>query len=268
MTGSRHSATAGEHLADRTLPIDQQTVSAPRFFVANAALVEGGETHLPAAVAHHATRVLRLATGAPITLFNGRGGEYAAHILHVDRNGVRAGVESFRDVERENPAKVTLAMSLIATDAMDFAVRKAVELGAARIEPLAASRSQGGAHGDRSARRIAHWRQIAQAACEQCGRNRIPEVADIVALELWLAGTGPADAMLVPQATQSLAQRIALSVPRAIVVGPEGGFTDAELALAQRREISAVHIGRRVLRAETAAIAALAIVGAVSGDAR
>jgi 16S rRNA (uracil1498-N3)-methyltransferase len=243
-------------------------MNAPRFFVTDTALAVGTEAQLPPAAAHHATRVLRLAIGDPITLFDGRGGEYPARLLHIDQRGARVGIEGFSAVEREAGIAVTLAMSVIATDSMDIAVRKAVELGAARIEPVAAARSQGSARGERSSRRVEHWRQIAQAACEQCGRNRIPPVADIVALETWLEGAGAADAMLAPAATEALVQRVAASVPRAIVVGPEGGFTDPELALAQRRGVTLVHMGARVLRAETAAIAALAIVNAVAGDAR
>lgn len=234
------------------------------------ALAEGAEGELPAAAAHHATRVLRLAGGDAITLFDGRGGEYAARILQIGKRGARVAIERFRDVEREAGVAVTLAMSVIATDAMDVAVRKAVELGAARIEPVAAGRSQGSAQGERSVRRVEHWRQIARAACEQCGRNRVPPVADVLPLEQWLAGAGASDLILAPGAALSLAQRLGAPAPtlRAIIVGPEGGFTDAELALSQRQGVTPVHMGTRVLRAETAAIAALATVGAIAGDAR
>jgi len=243
-------------------------VSAPRFFVGGMALAPDIEAELPEAAAHHATRVLRLAAGDAITLFDGLGGEYAARILQIDRRGARVGIERHSDIEREAGHAVTLAMSVIATDPMDIAVRKAVELGVERIEPVAAARSQGSAGGERSSRRVEHWRQIAQAACEQCGRNRLPEVTGIVSLESWLAAAGPADVILAPGAAKSLAQQAAASPPRAIVIGPEGGLTDAELAHAQRRGMTAVHVGTRVLRAETAAIAALAIVNAVAGDAR
>lgn len=243
-------------------------MSAPRFFVEGMVLAEGVEAELPRSAAHHATRVLRLTDGDAITLFDGLGGEYEARLTHVDKRGARVGIGRFHDVEREAGVSVTLAMSVIATDPMDVAIRKAVELGVARIEPVAAARSQGSAGGDRLARRVEHWRQIAQAACEQCGRNRIVPVANVVSLDEWLDAAGPDDVMLAPQAPQSLAQRAAVSVPRAIVVGPEGGFTDGELAHAQRRGVALVRMGARVLRAETAAIAALAIVGALTGDAR
>lgn len=243
-------------------------MSAPRFFVDGLALAEATEADLPETAAHHATRVLRLGTGDAITLFDGRGGEYAARLLRIDKRGARVAVDAFRAVEREAGVELTLVMSVIATDPMDVAVRKAVELGVARIEPVAAARSQGGAQGDRSARRVEHWRQVAQAACEQCGRNLIPAVAPIVTLEARLDAADASDVILAPSAMLSLAQRAASAVPHAIIVGPEGGFTDAELARAARRGVTAVHMGARTLRAETAAIAALATVVAIAGDAR
>ncbi len=242
--------------------------NAPRFFVSGVPLAEGIEIALPDAAAHHATRVLRLATHDAITLFDGNGGEYAARLARIDKRAAHAVVGPWRDVEREAGADLTLAMCIVATDAMDIAVRKAVELGAARVEPLAAARSQGGAGGERGARRTLHWRQIAQAACEQCGRNRIPVVADTVALDAWLDSADSGVAMLAPGSARSLAAHAAHAPLRAIVVGPEGGFTAAEHALAVRRGVTLVHIGTRVLRAETAAIAALAIAGAAMGDAR
>ncbi|HEY5365520.1 MAG TPA: 16S rRNA (uracil(1498)-N(3))-methyltransferase [Casimicrobiaceae bacterium] len=243
-------------------------MNAPRFFFPHAGLAAGIEVELPQPAAHHALRVLRLAIGDALTLFDGCGGEYAARLVHADKRGARAAIERHDDVERETGAGVTLAMSVIATDPMDIAVRKAVELGVARIEPVAAARSQGSAGGERAARRVEHWRQIAQAACEQCGRNTIPSVAGIVALEAWLAGADAGVALLAPGATRSLAALAAKRAPRAIVVGPEGGFTETESKLAAHHGVAFVHMGARVMRAETAAIAALAIVNAMAGDAR
>ncbi|MEO6928057.1 MAG: 16S rRNA (uracil(1498)-N(3))-methyltransferase [Casimicrobiaceae bacterium] len=242
--------------------------SAPRFCVAQIGLAEGAEVALPDAAAHHAARVLRLAVGDAVTLFDGRGGEYAALLLQVDKRGVRARIDHFDPVERETPHAPILAMSVIATDTMDIALRKAVELGVASIEPVAAARSQGSAGGERAIRRVAHWRQIAQAACEQCGRNRIPPVADIVGLDAWLANVADGAVMLLPAAPRSLAALASERAPRALLVGPEGGFTAGEQQLGECRGVAIAHIGPRVLRAETAAIAALAIVAAVGGDLR
>jgi 16S rRNA (uracil1498-N3)-methyltransferase len=165
---------------------------------------------------------------------------------------------------------VTLAQSIIAADMMDLVVRKAVELGVAAIQPLQSARSQN-ASGDRVARRLAHWQRIAIAACEQCGRNRIPGIAPVVPFAQWLAAAGDTSrpiAILDAAAERSLASLAANGAPRAIVVGPEGGFDTAELTLARAAEATPVHMGARVLRAETAAVAALATINATAGDAR
>ncbi|HEY7903095.1 MAG TPA: 16S rRNA (uracil(1498)-N(3))-methyltransferase [Casimicrobiaceae bacterium] len=241
--------------------------SAPRFHVAAIELRAGSDIALPDAVAHHATRVLRLGAGDALTLFDGHGGEYAARLSQVDRRGARAAIERFVAIEREAPVVVTLAPSVLAADAMDVALRKAVELGVARIEPVVATRSQGGAHGAQAQRRIAHWRQVVTGACEQCGRNRVPPLADAVPLDIWLAGAGAADIVLVPGAPHTLLQRVADTPARAIVVGPEGGFTEDELAIARHHGLRAAALGAAVLRADTAAIAALAVVQALAGAA-
>jgi 16S rRNA (uracil1498-N3)-methyltransferase len=238
---------------------------APRFFVEDGVPPANSELELAAPAAHHATRVLRLATGAALTLFDGRGGEHGATIVAADRRGVRVRIDRFVAVEREASQAVTLAMAVIATDAMDAALRKAVEVGVARIEPVMAARSQGGIGGERAARRAAHWRHIAIAACEQCGRNRVPAVADAEPLTAWLARAGEADVMLAPDAGEALAAFVKRAPPRAIVVGPEGGFTGAEIDLARRRGLRLASLGPSILRADTAAVAALAIALAARG---
>lgn len=240
-------------------------MSAPRFFVEGMTLADGEQAELPEAAAHHAARVLRLAAGDAITLFDGSGGEHTATIVRIDKRCVHVEIGRFAAIEREANAAVTLVMSVIATDTMDIAVRRAVELGVARIEPVLAARSQASARGERAARRVAHWRQIVQAACEQCGRNRVPAVAEIVPIAERIAAAGAQDVMLVPGARVALARRVNDSAPDALIVGPEGGFTDAELSLAERQHVSQAHLGPRMLRAETAAIAALAIVTALAG---
>ena len=244
-------------------------MSAPRFHVPGLAVDIGAETALPEAVAHHATRVLRLSAGAALTLFTGNGGEYAATLVRVDKRGAAARIERFDSIERESPLALTLVMAVIATDPMDVAVRKAVELGAAAIAPVVAARSQGGARGDKADKRLAHWRQIAVAACEQCGRNRIPVVAPALTLAEWLERRGPAEGdavMLVPDAAQSLSTLARTFRPRAVLVGPEGGFTDDEVATALARGVMAAHLGPRVMRAETAALAALVMLNSAKGD--
>ena len=231
----------------------------------------GSSFELPEAAANHALRVLRLGKGDAVALFDGTGGEHRATIVLAGRHAATVRLLGFDPVEREAPVPVTLVMSLIAADPMDFALRKAVELGVHAVLPVIAARSQGRLTGDRAVRRVAHWRAIAVAACEQCGRNRVPPVEAPVQLATWLAefdgGPGTA-AVLAPGAERSLASLAASAPPKFLLVGPEGGFTDDEEALAERLGVVPVHLGGRVLRAETAALAALATVNAIAGDAR
>jgi 16S rRNA (uracil1498-N3)-methyltransferase len=149
---------------------------------------------------------------------------------------------------------------------MDMIVRRAVELGAAAIVPVVAARSQRIPE-DRAARRTAHWRQIAIAACEQCGRNRIPPIADLQPLAQWLdtpTAFGRDVVMLVPQASDAFAALVRVAVPRAVLIGPEGGFIAEEVELAVRLGVRCAQLGPRVLRAETAALAALATIDAAA----
>jgi 16S rRNA (uracil1498-N3)-methyltransferase len=243
----------------------------PRLYVGDApdAPLPGSDYKLPEAPARHVGHALRMRAGDVVALFTGSGGEYAATIRDIDRRGVTLRIDCHDPVERESPWAVTLAQSIIAADMMDFVVRKAVELGVAAIQPLQSARSQN-ASDERIARRLAHWQRIAIAACEQCGRNRIPEIAPVVPFAQWLAaavGASRPIAILDAAAERSLASLGANGAPRAIVVGPEGGFDAAELALARAARAAPVHLGARVLRAETAAVAALATINAIAGDA-
>ena len=241
----------------------------PRIFVGDApsAPAPGADYPLSEAAARHVGHALRMRVGDRLALFTGRGGEYAATIARIERRAVTLRVEAHDAVERETPAPVTLVQAVIAADMMDLIVRKAVELGAAAIAPVLAARSQH-VPAERIARRLAHWRQIAIAACEQCGRNRVPDVHAVTTLSAWIAGTAEPVAVLDASAGRSLAEFALTAAPRAIAVGPEGGFAPEELRLAVDRGATLVHLGRRVLRAETAALAALATVDAVAGDAR
>lgn len=242
-----------------------------RIFVGDdvLALVPGADYALPAPASRHVAQALRMCVADALALFTGTGGEYASTIARIDRHGVVVRVERHDPVERENSIAVTLVQSLIAADTMDWVVRKTVELGVAAIAPVQSARSQGIAP-DRAARRVAHWRQIAIAACEQCGRNRVPSIAPVVPFDEWVeSDDASADtAILDADASRSLAAQATAAPPRNIAIGPEGGFTREELLRARTRGAVAVHLGRRVLRAETAAIAALATLGAIAGDAK
>jgi 16S rRNA (uracil1498-N3)-methyltransferase len=226
---------------------------------------------LPDKPAHHARDVLRLAIGDEVTLLNGLGGEYRARLSAVNKRGVGAEVLEFRQREAEAPYPVTIAQSLAGGDKMDWVVEKSVELGAAAIVPLAASRSVLRLNPERAAKRLEHWRAIAQAACEQCGRNRIPEIAPVSPIDHWLAGMRGKDGlklMLSPvHATQfSSLPPPTTGTPVTLLIGPEAGLSDIEEALAQSAGFQPILLGPRVMRTETAALAALAAIHARWGD--
>lgn len=239
----------------------------PRFFV-DSPLAAPALFDLPDDVAHHALRVLRLADGDPITLFNGLGGEYAAR-LAVGGKRASARIETFDPVERESPLAVTLIQAWVATEKLDWIVEKAVELGAASIVLAPAERSVTRLSGERRARRLEHLLQLARAACAQCGRNRVPTLAagDSLAAALALAGEAPLLALL-PQAARPFSATVAELRSVRLAVGPEGGFSDTEVVQLSAAGAHAVRLGPRVLRTETAGLAALAALAALRGDFR
>jgi 16S rRNA (uracil1498-N3)-methyltransferase len=245
-------------------------MTAPRFFVRldlDPAMA-GRIVALPEVVAHHAVRVVRLAPGDALTLFDGAGGEYAATLAAVDKRGATVRIAAFDPVERESPLSVTLAQAIAANDAMDYAVRKAVELGVTAIQPVVTARSAPLPSGERGDRRLAHWRQIAIAACEQCGRNRVPKVAAPEPLSAWVMDWQGSGLVLTADAATSLAAVAQPAGPIALLVGPEGGLSERDVAAARARSFVPVRLGTRVLRTETAGVAALSVLQARWGDLR
>jgi 16S rRNA (uracil1498-N3)-methyltransferase len=235
---------------------------APRFFV-DLPLAPGARLPLPHAVAHHAFRVLRLAEGDVVTLFNGHGGEFDAVLGSVQHGD--ALLREHRAVERESPRDLTLVQALVATEKLDWIVEKATELGVARVLLLPAERSVVRLAGERLERRLTHLRGVARAACEQCGRNRVPRV-DAVSSLAQAASVAPSAGqrlILAPDATQGGWEQAHAFV---FAIGPEGGFTPAELSAAQAAGYALTGLGPRVLRTETAGLAALAAVQALHGD--
>jgi len=224
---------------------------------------------LPDAASRHASRVLRLAAGDPIVLFNGEGGEHEARIESAGRDKVLARILARRDPARESPLQVTLAQALCSAEKMDLIVQKAVELGAARIQPLVSARSVARLSGERADRRLGHWRGVAIAACEQCGRNRVPEVLEIAEFSRWLGSSpllGGSGLLLSPAAERSLSQLEVSAAAVTVLIGPEGGLTPEEEAAAGVAGFQPVRLGPRVLRTETAGLAALAALAALAGD--
>lgn len=223
---------------------------------------------LPEALAHHAVRVLRLRHGAPIILFNGEGGQYTAE-LEVQGREAWARLGEHSDTERELPVRTILVQGIAAADKMDWITEKAVEMGVTQLVPIAARRSVVQLAGERREKRLQHWRRIAIAASEQCGRNRIMGVAPPQTLEQWLAQPAREGLLRLtcdPDAQAGLGETVARhSGPLALLVGPEGGWSDDELALMREHGLTAVRFGRRVLRTETAGIALMAALAALRG---
>lgn len=236
---------------------------------------------LPSQATQHVVKVLRLREGAPLTLFDGSGGEWSATITAIGKHTVEARTDAHSALERESPLAITLLQGLARGEKMDWIVQKATELGVTRIVPIATLRSVVQLDGERSDKRLAHWRSVAVAACEQSGRNRPPEIATPVPLDAALAiaatrGLGmhcfalaPGDAPQFTGALGELATQASGAPLRlTLLVGPEGGLADEELARAAGCGFRAVSLGPRVLRTETAGAAAIAIAQALLGDLR
>lgn len=241
----------------------------PRFFCPGP-LVAGTVARLPEGAARHAARVLRLVPGDGVMLFDGSGCEYAGRIVAVRKEAVEAELLAAHLRDAESPLRVTLAQALQAADKMDLTVQKAVELGVATVQPLASRRSVVRLDGERAARRVEHWRGVAISACEQCGRNRVPAVGEIQPLERWLGSLGPVAPgelrlMMAPGADSALT---ALPAPAHVIllIGAEGGLDPQEMAAAAAAGFVAVRLGPRVLRTETAGLAALAAMQVLWGD--
>jgi 16S rRNA (uracil1498-N3)-methyltransferase len=240
----------------------------PRFYCREA-LSPGAHIDLPEPVARHAVRVLRLPPGAAVVLFDGRGGEYDARIERIERDRVVAVLGAWRDVERESALAVTLIQAVQAGEKMDYTVQKAVELGVSHIVPVDSRRSVTRLDGERAARRVAHWQGVAAAACEQCGRNQVPQLAPLEKLENWLArpSSGVLRLMLAPDAEQALVDLPPVTSVQ-MLIGAEGGLDPQEIIAAQQVGFKAVRMGPRILRTETAGLAALAAMQALWGDFR
>lgn len=236
----------------------------PRFWI-DAPLAAGADIELPEAAVRHVA-ALRLHEGERVVVFDGSGGEHEATLARPERGRCRARVGRKREVERESPLEVVLALGISAGDRMDYAIQKAVELGVSGVVPVATERSVVHLSGERAERRIAHWRRVAASACEQCGRNRLPAVEPVTALdELLLRPRAGLKLLLSPDGEQTLA-RLPRSESVLVLIGPEGGLSARERAAALAAEFVALRFGPRILRTETAPLAALAALQALWGD--
>ena len=232
----------------------------PRFFC-DAALAAGLELALPPGAARH-VQVLRLQPGDAITLFDGNGGQWQATVLRMGRSEVVARVDTHDAIEREAVRRVTLAIGMPANERMDWLVEKATELGVHRIVPLHTRHSVLRLSGERALKKRAHWQAIACSACEQCGRNRVPQIDEVREFDAFLAASEGARVVLSLAAGSQAMQGLASGEALTVLVGPEGGLSPDEDRQARAAGFAAAHLGERVLRAETAALAALVLATA------
>ncbi len=212
--------------------------------------------------------MVRLQPGAALTLFNGEGGQYRASLLETGKRRASATVEAFEDIEAEAPYSVTLAQGLPEGSKMDWIVEKAVELGVTAIQPLAAQRSVVRLSGERAEKRQAHWKGVIVSASEQCGRNRIAALQPLADVGPWLATPSPSTRILLsPRATESLAGWARANAPQPVtlLIGPEGGLSPQEEEAAIAAGALSLSMGPRVLRTETAGLAALALLAGAWG---
>ncbi|WP_397474049.1 16S rRNA (uracil(1498)-N(3))-methyltransferase [Pusillimonas sp.] len=240
-------------------------MAAPRFFCP-VQLHAHQTLTLPPDLAHYALRVLRLKDGAEIILFDGSGGQFDA-VIRVSGKSAEADVGAHHAIDAELPGRITLVQGLPSGDKMDWIVEKAVEMGAYRLVPITAQRSVVQLNAERRAKRMKHWQRVAQSASEQCGRNRIMQIAEPVTLEAYLeADTTPGPTLLChPEAEQGLAQVLDNRPDLTLLVGPEGGWSPEEQQTAVRHGAKPLRFGTRVLRTETAGIALIAAISALNG---
>lgn len=238
----------------------------PRFYVAESFFVDQSLS-LPDAVARH-VQVLRMQPGEEITLFDGQGQVYQARISAMGKKNVDVCILSTQAESVESPLAVTLLQSLCSSERMDWVVQKSVELGVARIVPLISERSSQRLSGERAAKKVARWQEIAIAACEQCGRTVVPTVAEVMSMDAALMALPDEGMRLLmslnrPQSLNQLAKPAAVT----LLVGPEGGFGADEEAWAMSAfGFQAISLGPRVLRTETASLAAMAAMQVLWGD--
>lgn len=225
-----------------------------------------GELDLPAQAATHLVLVLRLRAGDPLILFDGQGCDYPGTLLKAGRSVARVRIDAPGPPEEATPLALHLGIGISRGERMDFALQKAVELGVTRLTPLVTERTVVRVEGERRQRRSRHWWGLIISACEQSGRRRLPVLDPVVGLGEWLSEPHPAPLLLDPRSAQPLTAVPPPAGAVSLLVGPEGGLSDAERAAATAAGFLGVRLGPRILRTETAPLAALAVIQALWGD--
>jgi 16S rRNA (uracil1498-N3)-methyltransferase len=268
MRGSMCHDRAGPQFTGRATGEAQPRSMKPPRVYHRGPLQAGRDVTLDEAASRHLGRVLRMRPGDPLVVFDGSGGEYRAVLRAAGRDAMRVHIEAFDPRECESALRVGLAQAISGAELMDLTVQKAVELGAAWIQPLLALRGKVRLEPARAERRAEHWQRIAIAACEQCGRNRVPEIRPVRTLADWLGrrDAGARGILLDPAADTPLSRLAPAAGEIALLAGPESGFAEEENAMARHMGFEPVSLGPRVLRTETAGLAALAAMQALWGD--
>lgn len=233
-------------------------------------LHENSELALPEAAARHAVRVLRLKAGDALTLFNGNGHDYPCTLIHAERHEVVVRTGLHQRVDNESPFPLVLAQCLAKGDKMDLVVQKATELGVTRIVPLVSERSEVRLDASRAEKRHRHWQAVAAAACGQCGRASIPGIEPPRKLDAWLQQLEPGKILrlaLMPGAGQRIRNMDLPDAGAMLVIGPEGGLGERDARELTSAGFVSLALGPRILRTETAGLAALAAIQACHGDA-
>ena len=240
----------------------------PRIFT-DQPLSSGANLALTGSAARHLSSALRMSVGQEITLFNGRGGEFAATLTSTAKSQVDVSIGDCREIDRESPLRLHLAIAVSRGERMDWIVQKATELGVTEITPLFSERTEVKLNGDRLEKKLRHWQQVSISACEQCQRNIVPIINNALTLDQWLSqADGDSEQLklvLHHRSDKTLAQHQA---PKSVclLVGPEGGLSDNEISRAMDKGFAALTLGPRVMRTETAPLAAISIMQSVWGD--
>lgn len=237
----------------------------PRIYTAQP-LQANASIELEPGAAQHVARVLRMEVGDNLILFNGEGGQYPATISAADRKSVITLTAGFDAIERESGLNLHLGIAISRGERMDWVVQKATELGVTAIAPLLSERTGVRLKGEREDRKLRHWRQIATSACEQCGRNRLPQILPLQPLEQWLGSVSADVRLVLHHRAGNTGAMTANPASVALLVGPEGGLDPREISAAEAAGFSPLQLGPRILRTETAPLAAIAILQARWGD--
>ena len=238
---------------------------APRIYTEQA-LGPNATIRLETGPSQHIARALRMQAGDALILFDGSGGQYPASISAVEKKAVIATTGAFQEIERESGLAIHLGIAISRGDRMDWVIQKATELGVSSISPLLSERTEVKLKGDRADKKALHWRQVAISACEQCGRNRLPAIGPLQSLDSWVDRVQAQLKLVLHPAADPGAGPAVAPASIALLVGPEGGLSAAEMAAAEQTGFDALQLGPRVLRTETAPLAAIAVLQARWGD--